>query len=81
MLNLSTETKHAPAEVLKKALAFFGPGGYGLKVTAQEENYIALEGGGGGVQVSVSAKDKKTAVDIHTREWESQIKDFAASLK
>jgi len=81
MLSMTTKTKLKPEEVVKKALDFFGPGGYGLEVTSQSDTCISFEGGGGGVDISTCADGKETSVDIETREWEIQIKDFAAKLK
>ena len=81
MLKLGTDTKLKPEEVIKKAVAFFGPGGYGLKVTQQSETCVTLEGGGGMVDISTSADAKKTSVDIETREWEIQVKEFSRNIK
>ena len=36
MLNLNVQTKIKPEEVVKKAVQFFGPGGYKLKVLQQD---------------------------------------------
>ena len=80
MLSLNIKTKLKPEEVVKKALDFFGPGGYGLTVTNQNDTCISFEGGGGRVDVSTCADDKETSVDMETREWEIQIKDFAAKI-
>jgi hypothetical protein len=81
MLKLSTTTKLKPEEVIKKAVSFFGPGGYGLKVIQQNETNVTLEGGGGMVDISAGAEDKKTSVDFETREWEIQVKEFAGKIK
>jgi hypothetical protein len=80
MLSMNTKTKLKPEEVVKKALDFFGPGGYGLTVTNQSDTCISFEGGGGGVDISTCADGKETSVDMETREWEIQIKDFAAKI-
>ena len=81
MLSMNTKTKLKPEEVVKKALDFFGPGGYGLEVTNQSDTCISFEGGGGGVDISTCIDNNETSVDMETREWEIQIKDFAAKLK
>ncbi len=47
MLKLNVRTKHKPDEVVKRALEFFGPGGYGLKVAEQSDTCAYFEGVGG----------------------------------
>jgi hypothetical protein len=81
MLKLNVRTKSKPEEVAKKALEFFGPGGYGLKVTEQSDTCVYFEGGGGGVEVTVCTDEKGTSVDLETREWEYQVKEFAGKIK
>jgi hypothetical protein len=81
MLNLNVRTKRKPGEVVKKALEFFGPDGYGLKVTQQNDTCVYFEGGGGGVSVATCTDDKGTSVDLETREWEHQVREFASKIK
>jgi hypothetical protein len=81
MLKLNVKTKLKPEEVVKRALGFFGPGGYGLKVTEQSDTCASFEGGGGGIAVTTCTDDKETSVDLETREWEYQVKDFAHRIK
>ena len=81
MLRLNTATKLNPGEVVGKALTFFGPDGYGLKVTKQGDTYIYFEGGGGSVQIIAYMDGKETSVDMETREWEHQIKEFVDKIK
>lgn len=81
MLNLNVKTKLKPEEVVKKALVFFGPGGYGLKVLEQSETCAYFEGTGGGVRVTTCTDEKGTSVDLETREWEYQVKEFARKIK
>ena len=81
MLNLNVQTKTKPEDVVKKAVQFFGPGGYKLNVVHQEASWAEFEGGGGGVRVVTKPNDKGTSVDIETREWEYQVKEFAGKLK
>ena len=80
MLTLEAKTKLKPGEVLKKAVDFFGPKGYKLKVTEQTDEYASFEGGGGGVGVTVSTKGKQTSVDLTSREWDYQVKEFIGKL-
>jgi hypothetical protein len=81
MLKLNVRTKSKPEEVVKKALEFFGPGGYGLKVTEQSDTCAYFEGGGGGIEVTACSDGKGTSVDMETREWEYQVKEFAGKIK
>ena len=85
MLKLNVRTKSKPEEVVKKAVKkaveFFGPAGQGLKVTEQSDTCAYFEGGGGGVEVSVCSDDEGTSVDLETREWEYQVKEFARKIK
>jgi hypothetical protein len=81
MLKLNVRTKSKPEEVVKKALEFFGPGGYGLKVTEQSDTCAYFEGGGGGIEVTACSYGKGTSVDMETREWEYQVKEFAGKIK
>lgn len=81
MLKLNVMTKKKPDEILQKAVGYFGPAGYKLKVVEQDENHVYFEGGGGGVEVDVVSGEDRTSVDLTTREWEFQIKEFARTIK
>jgi hypothetical protein len=81
MLSMTKNTKLKPEEVINRAVNFFGPKGFGLTIQEGDANSVYLEGGGGGVRVNASKAEKGTTVDIETREWESQVKNFLASLK
>lgn len=80
MLKMTAKTKLTPEELIKRALAFFGPGGYGLEVREQTEDYICLEGGGGVIEVSASAQAKGSSVELISREWEYQLKEFLGTI-
>jgi hypothetical protein len=81
MLKLNVKTKRSPADVVKKALEFFGAGGYGLKVTQQSDTCISFEGGGGDIAVTACAERKGASVDIETQGWENQVQEFAHKIK
>jgi hypothetical protein len=81
MISLTKNTKTKPEDVKKRAIAFFGPKGLGLKITSEEACSVCLVGGGGDVRVAAAREEKGTKVDIETREWEPQAKDFMALLK
>ena len=81
MLKLNVRTKRSPADVVKKTLEFFGPGGYGLKVTKQSDTCVSFEGGGGDITVTACADNKGASVDIETQGWENQVREFARKIK
>lgn len=81
MLRLSTTSKLSPEEVIKRAVKFFGPAGYGLEVREETGNAVALEGGGGGVEVTAFAEGKKTNVELSSREWDYQAKEFLRKVR
>jgi hypothetical protein len=81
MLSITKNTFLKPEEVIKRAVNFFGPRGLGLIIKEEDTCSVYLEGGGGGVRVDAAAAAKGTKVDVETREWESQVKDFMAVLK
>jgi hypothetical protein len=81
MLNLHATTKLSAEDVMNKAIGFFGPGGHGLEIKEQEDGYAYFQGGGGGVEMSIYAENNRTAVDMITREWEYQVKEFAREIK
>jgi hypothetical protein len=81
MLRLSIKSKLSPEEVIKRAVKFFGPAGYGLTVREETGNGVALEGGGGGVEVTAFAEGKKTNVELSSREWDYQAKEFIRKVR
>ncbi len=81
MLKIAKKTKSTPEDVIKKAVEFFGPSGYGLKVTEQAEACASFEGGGGGVSITACSEGKRTSVEIETREWEYQVKEFLRKIR
>jgi hypothetical protein len=81
MLSLTKDSRLKPEDVISKTVKYFGPNGYGLLVKEQDPGTVYLEGGGGGVRVLAQATEKGSKVDLETREWENQSKDFFASLK
>jgi len=74
----SVKTKLSPEKAIQKAIDFFGEGGLGLEADAAEENACCayFEGGGGHVRATAYAEAGKTVVDLETREWDRQVKQF-----
>jgi len=81
MLKITKKTKMKPEDVTKKAVRFFGPIGYGLEITEQTETCASFEGGGGYISITTCLEGEITSVDIETREWEYQVKEFIGKLK
>jgi hypothetical protein len=80
MMRIAAKTRLNPGEVIRRAVAFFGPGGCGLAVTEQSGGYACFEGGGGDVEVSVSAQGKGASVELVSREWDYQVKQFLGTI-
>lgn len=80
MIRMAAKTKLSPEEIVKRAVAFFGPGGYGLEVEEQSAGYVCFEGGGGVVEVTASAQAKGALVELVSREWDYQVKEFLGTI-
>ena len=80
MARYSVETRLSPEQVIQKATAYFGPGGLGLTVTEQNPCCFSFTGGGGYVSVTASAGEKKTTVELETREWDYQVQQFMREI-
>jgi hypothetical protein len=81
MLRIATKTKLTPEDIIKKAVKFFGPEGYKLKINGQTETSATFEGGGGTVEISACAENGKTTVDFLSREWDYQVKEFIRMIR
>jgi hypothetical protein len=81
MLKIGKESKLKPEEVIQKAVDYYGPKGYGLKVTEKDIGSVYLVGGGGSVRVSAIAGQKGSSVDIESVEWDYQTKEFLQKIK
>ncbi len=80
MIKISKESKLKPKEVIKRAVAFFGPKGYGLELKEEDKCNAYFEGGGGGVRVSAATAKKGSSVDIESVEWDYQSKEFLGKI-
>ncbi len=80
MLKIATKTKLSPEEAIKSAVDFFGPGGHGLEVKNQTPDCAYFEGAGGGVNVTACAEEKGTSVELESREWDYQVKEFIRKI-
>jgi hypothetical protein len=80
MLRLEAKTKLSPEKAIEQAVVFFGPDGYGLEVKENYKDHAYFVGGGGSVAITADTKDKKTTVDIVSREWDFQVQEFLKKI-
>ena len=82
-MNYSVDTKLSNERVITAASKHFGKGGVGLEVTGQGEDCVSFEGGGGHVEITVCRKEgeNRSEVNILTREWDYQVKEFIGRIK
>lgn len=82
MLRIGTRTKLDPEATIERAVAFFGPdGGYGLKVNDRTADSVCFSDASGGVDVYACAEENETSVDLISREWDSQVKEFISKIR
>jgi hypothetical protein len=81
MLRIATKTKLMPEQTIEKAIEFFGPAGYKLKVINQTETSANFEGSGGSVEVSACKENDKTSVEFVSNEWDYQVKEFIKTIR
>ena len=80
MLRISKESRLTPHEIVSKASRYFGKGGEGLDETERGSCCISFSGAGGYVTVTVCEKDSQRDVELETREFEYQAKQFLGLL-
>jgi hypothetical protein len=80
MARYGVQTKLSPEEVIEKAVAYFGEGGVGLEVTEQGDCCAAFVGGGGHVRITATAAEPKTEIELVTREWDYDVKQFMRKI-
>jgi len=80
MIRISKQSRMNTAEILAKASRYFGKGGEGLDETERGPCCISFSGAGGYVTVTVSEETHKREVDVETREFEYQAKQFLGFL-
>lgn len=79
MARYGMETKLSPEEVIRRAEGFFGKEGVGLEATERGPCCAHFVGGGGHVSLNVHAGEK-TEVELVTREWDHDVKQFMRHL-
>lgn len=81
MLRLAKKTRLSPEEAVKRAIAFFGPQGYGLTVHEESPTCATFSGAGGTVEVTSCTEGKGSSVELVSQEWDVQAKEFMAKIK
>jgi len=69
-------TKLSPQEAIAYAKGYFGPQGVGLAIMDENDLCITLQGGGGHVSVVACPGEKKTTLELETREWDYPVRQF-----
>ena len=80
MIKITKQTRLASEEVLDRTSKFFGKGGEGLEETERNPCCISFEGGGGYVSITIYDEEKHRMVEVETREFEYQAKQFLVTL-
>ena len=81
MARYEVRTQLTPQEIAARALAYFGPQGVGLQVTAQQRLGLVFQGGGGHVAVTIQPGANETTVELETREWDFPVQQFMAQIQ
>jgi hypothetical protein len=76
MARYGVETKLSPEQAIEKAVAYFGEEGLGLEVTEQGPCCATFVGGGGHVRITATTGEPKTSIELVTREWDYDVKQF-----
>ena len=63
-------TTLSPQAAIAYAKNYFGPQGVGLEVIDEHETSVTLTGGGGHVIGRCLCGEKKTTLELETREWD-----------
>ena len=80
MIKIAKQTRLTPEQVIDRASKFFGKNGEGLEEKERNPCCISFEGGGGYVSISINEEEKNRTVDVETREFEYQAKQFLVKI-
>jgi hypothetical protein len=79
-MQIETKTKMAPRKVLTMARSFFGDE-LGLTEAQSDDEMAVFVGGGGGAAIGTHREGRTTKVELLSREWDFQAKQFIRRLK
>jgi hypothetical protein len=80
MIRIAKTSRLTTDEIIRRASAFFGEGGEGLKQTSRQDCCVSFAGGGGHVAVFVVDDKTHRTVEVESREFEYQAKRFLESV-
>ena len=80
MIKITKKTKLASEEVIDRASKFFGKGGEGLEEKERNPCCLSFDGAGGYVSISIYEEEKHRMVELETREFEYQAKQFMKTI-
>ena len=80
MLRISKQTKLKPEQILEQAVNYFGNGGLGLQENERNPCCIYFEGAGGYISINIHEDDRYRDVEVESREWDYQAKQFLAQM-
>jgi hypothetical protein len=80
MVRVSASMHLSVDEVIRRAVAFFGPGGTGLRVMDSAPGRARFEGGGGSVAVEVRPATGGAEVIVEAWEWEADARRFLREI-
>lgn len=69
-------TKLSPQAAITRAKDYFGLQGVGLDIIDEHDTCVSFVGGGGHVSVVACAGEKKTTLELETREWDYPVRQF-----
>ena len=76
MIRIAKNTRLKPEDIIERASKYFGKGGQELTETQRNLCCISFEGIGGYVAVSVTEENNYRTVDVESREFEYQARQF-----
>ena len=80
MARYGVATKLSPEQTIAKAVAWFGQEGLGLEVTERGDCCATFVGGGGHITITAKAGGPKTDIELVTREYEYDVKQFMRKI-
>jgi hypothetical protein len=79
-MRLEAKTKLPPRKVMALARTFFGEE-LGLTEAQADADMAVFVGGGGGTAVGTHREGRTTTVELLSREWDHEAKQFIGKLK
>ena len=74
------KTRLSCEKVIEKAKNFFGSGDVGLAIKECEKNCARSEDESGHVFITCCTDNEEAEIDLETREWDYQVKQFMREI-